>query len=118
MASWIAFDLLLRRQPFIGCPWVRRRPCFKHPRRPLDLRPPLPLEQPSFQIGPRRQGFASPLRALDGEDRSETIYCEGKGDRSGGLVGKLIQISASPVGFLSCVLCLGDVGKWAELKAN
>ena len=19
-----------RRQPFIACPWVRRRPCFKH----------------------------------------------------------------------------------------
>ena len=116
MASWIAFDLLLRRQPFIGCPWVRRRPCFKHPRRPLDLRPPLPLEQPSFQIGPRRQGFASPLRALDGEDRSETIYCEGKGDRSGGLVGE-----ADPDLSVSCgvlVLCLGDVEKWAELKAN
>ena len=27
-------DLLLHRQSFIGCPWLRRRPCFKHPRRP------------------------------------------------------------------------------------
>ena len=29
-------DLLLRRQPFfIACPWLRRRPCFKHSRRPI-----------------------------------------------------------------------------------
>ena len=28
-------DLLLHRQPFIGCPWLWRRPCFKHPRRPI-----------------------------------------------------------------------------------
>ena len=24
-------DLLLHRQSFIGCPWVRRRPRFEHP---------------------------------------------------------------------------------------
>ena len=23
----------LQHQPFIGCPWLRCRPCFKHPRR-------------------------------------------------------------------------------------
>ena len=28
-------DFLLHRQPFIGCLWLRRRPCFKHSRRPV-----------------------------------------------------------------------------------
>ena len=28
-------DLLLRCQPFIGCSWLRRRPCLKYSRRPV-----------------------------------------------------------------------------------
>ena len=29
-------DLLLRRRPFMGCPWLRRRPFFKHSIRPVQ----------------------------------------------------------------------------------
>ena len=46
----------------------------------------LPSNQPanyptSFRIGPRRQGFASPLRALDGSGpiRGTTLFTRGKG---------------------------------------
>ena len=31
------FNLLLHRQSFIGCPWVRRRPCLEQPPRPVQV---------------------------------------------------------------------------------
>ena len=77
MRPWIAalWDTPLSRPH--GAALVLIYPCGK-----AWNRPPFPSPW-MIRIGPRRQGFASPLRALDGEDRSEGRRCS-RGGRGGG----------------------------------
>ena len=92
----------------IGCPWLRRRPCSEHPRRPIHyppsrcpfgriaiygyltisneiqnhwlIRTPLsPRKQRVSRIGPQQSRARSGEANLDGEDRSDTMKREGKG---------------------------------------
>ena len=62
-------DLLLRCQPFIGCSWLRRRPCLKYSRRPVHggiLNP-----NSDYQNLPPLRAERIPKRPMHGSPRVE-----------------------------------------------